>query len=698
MLETAQAPLDNKCTPLNVPGFHELPVNVLLAHDEFATGVSEWWASVLTFKELAMLRLINTITDRPDWHRHIFDPRVVTQWREDAAASSSLINDKTWDWCLKELQDKARDFDRDGYIAVFNTFSGVCKSDTAISPDLKSQLESSAVLLSPQAVREKSHPAVVNIVDPSLFPLVYGRTKVILSGQSCGMDEKSWLSRIEEGPVVSQISQFNIAALRYPSDQFGNMWSVKFQWLPCEVEFTGPSGSTDVHISSYINNVHPKNKEMYSAVEAMISVSIKQWNQVLVRSRIKREGSTIHSPYPREPVRLRTYGVEWKDKFPDWAKKLPKKEDESKLSVEEYESMCAQVEAYLQEPDSKDEVGWPWMNTKPIADDWKSHWGLLQTALYKYARTFVFEHSDPGAAYSYADWKAGRTQEAIVGPPHSDAVCAPEPERWNFIAANPWLIHLDWMYMPKEEGDTDHDFYEVALEHEFRQQGLQVVVRIHDIQLDPETPYFAGEEWHIEGNGNEHIVANSIYALDSENISEPQISFQQRISQSGTWVYDRIGAWDTEDEEEDDGDPVAMTKNSHWDIKYIGMLLGYENIRDSKQLQELGDVKMPSGHLISFPNAFQHRMGPLQLEDKTKPGYCRFLTLSLVDPNFRICSTRNVRPQQGGWMKEDDPNSVPQMDTVEALDLREELAREHAKKDNAILEWPQKFNFPGFGW
>ncbi|OQE21524.1 hypothetical protein PENFLA_c014G04830 [Penicillium flavigenum] len=441
-----ETPLDNKTT-LKVPGLHYLPINVLLSHDQFSTGVNDWYGHILTAKELVILDLINTITDRPDWHRAIFDQQVTAQWREDAVGSSSLINDKTWDWCLQELQDMARQFDRDGRLVVFNTSSGVCKSDAAISSDLKSQLSNFVDLLSHQAIRQKPASAVVNLVDPSLFPLVYGRTKILGGGQSCGMDD------------------FLVVTYgRY-------IWSSKFQWLPCEVEFTGPPGSKDVRISSYINNLHPTNREMYSAIEAVISGSIKQWNEILLSSLNGR-------------------------------KKLPDKEDEGKLSVEEYEAMCAQVEAYLQEPESRDKVYWDQVKTQRIPEDWKARWGLLRTALTKYGCTFVFEHSDPGTAYS------------------------PDYELSKFFEANPWLTPYEWMYKPREEDPDDHQFYTLALQDEFRDQGLQTVLRIHSIELDPETLSFPGEEWHTKGNVNERIVANAIYALDSENMPEPQISFR----------------------------------------------------------------------------------------------------------------------------------------------------------------------------
>ncbi|KAF9893523.1 hypothetical protein FE257_010835 [Aspergillus nanangensis] len=704
MANVTKAPLDNKSGPLQVPGLHGLPINVLLPHNQFATGVDDWKAPILTVKELAILHLINNITDRPHWNRAIFDQNVIAQWREDALASSSLMNDKTWDWCLQELQDKARQFDRDGGLVVLNTASGVCKSDTTISSTVKSQLSRSVDALSRQAMQPKPELGVVNLVDPSLFPLVYGRTKILNKGQMCGMDANSWSSCNEDDDqILSDQPRVVENGPDWSWDAGRCIWSSKFQWMPCEVEFTGPPGSTDIHISSYINNLHPTNTEIYSAIEAVISGSIKQWNEVLVRNKWKvpsYQTDLAHGcllPCHREPIRIRTYGVEWKAQFPEWAKKLPPKKDESKLSAEEYESMCTQVEAYLQEPESPDAVLWQKVQTQTIPRDWKVRWGLLRTALTKYGHTFVFEHSDPATAYSYDDWKAGRTQKAIVGPSDGEYACHPEYEHCQFMEANPWLAPYEWMYMPKKQDVVDHEFYTITLQDEFREQGLQVVVRIHSIELDPETPSFPGEEWHIEGNANERIVANTIYAFDIKNMSEPQISVRQRFRGPGrNWVYDRHGAVDFEDPDLDEDDEYSFS-NAFWDIEYIGKLFGVEkNFRYSPQWQQLGEVKMPQGRLISLPNAFQHRIGPVEIQDKSKPGYCRFLTLSLVDPTYRLCSTRNVLPQQTNWVRGNAAEPATQISLAEALKLREELVQEHVKKEEGVWKQARYVYFSGW--
>ncbi|KJZ72692.1 hypothetical protein HIM_07884 [Hirsutella minnesotensis 3608] len=45
----------------------------------------------------------------------------------------------------------------------------------------------------------------------------------------------------------------------------------------------------------------------------------------------------------------------------------------------------------------------------------------------------------------------------------------------------------------------------------------------------------------------------------------------------------------------------------------------------------------------------QHRQEAYELLDRTKAGRRRLVILRLVDPHYRICSTRNVPPQQYDW-------------------------------------------------
>ncbi|KAF4274243.1 hypothetical protein CNMCM8812_005730 [Aspergillus fumigatus] len=190
-----------------------------------------------------------------------------------------------------------------------------------------------------------------------------------------------------------------------------------------------------------------------------------------------------------------------------------------------------------------------------------------------------------------------------------------------------------------------------------------------------------------------------------EQSKEDQLSAEQ-YGEIDRYVYDKIGAGDDPDDDESDFKAVEFSdpedallfepdpeeKYACWDVKYIRRLFGFETIQHAPAWQELGKVRMPPGRLISFPNAFQYRMGPLELQDKTKPGHCRFLTLSLVDPMYRICSTRNVPPQQPDWID----GSEPHMDLKEALKLKEELMNVHVRKDEATFELAGNIVFTGF--
>jgi Protein of unknown function (DUF4246)/Domain of unknown function DUF4246, N-terminal len=173
--------------PLHIPGFNDLPIYLELPLEErFAHGSGEWVQSPnLTGRELAMLHLINNLTDISDWHIKVFDGGIASEWREEAL-SRQLISEGAWEWCLSELQDKAKLFEKTGRIVVLNTGSGICKSDSLLSPQLRAELrEGIAPLLADRQRRWAPNTDQQALVDPSLFSLVYGKTRVLASGGWC---------------------------------------------------------------------------------------------------------------------------------------------------------------------------------------------------------------------------------------------------------------------------------------------------------------------------------------------------------------------------------------------------------------------------------------------------------------------------------------------------------------------------------
>lgn len=69
-------------------------------------------------------------------------------------------------------------------------------------------------------------------------------------------------------------------------------------------------------------------------------------------------------------------------------------------------------------------------------------------------------------------------------------------------------------------------------------------------------------------------------------------------------------------------------------------------------IQTLGTVQTPDGRLLAFPNVMQHRSEAIALLDPSRAGRRKYLKLHLVDPHYRICSTRNVPPQRYDWWYE----------------------------------------------
>lgn len=134
---------------------------------------------------------------------------------------------------MEELKYKATRFSEmpSGAIKVYN--GDVVKSDTAVPSSLKAQLQAAVQPLEEIPAWEKDwHPGsdekVLDLVHPSLFPVVYGRTRALSKGQGF-VTPRNCVARCGEGEVLEEQE----AVDGYSSD---------FQWLPCEVDISGEDG------------------------------------------------------------------------------------------------------------------------------------------------------------------------------------------------------------------------------------------------------------------------------------------------------------------------------------------------------------------------------------------------------------------------------------------------------------------------
>jgi len=126
---------------LAVPGVGQLPINLELEKSECFNDGARGWRQLprLNARELAMLALMDLITDKEKWEDDIFDDeklsvsreaawgaqptitfeeQLVQGWGERKVAAMPLISAETWNWCILELREKAAAFKKKGFSAA----------------------------------------------------------------------------------------------------------------------------------------------------------------------------------------------------------------------------------------------------------------------------------------------------------------------------------------------------------------------------------------------------------------------------------------------------------------------------------------------------------------------------------------------------------------------------------------------------
>lgn len=181
----------------------------------------------------------------------------------------------------------------------------VVKSDSAVSEDLRQSLIQAVHPLEDVPDRLKDwHPGsrnqVLDLVHPSLFPLVFGRSRVLPVGR---VPLKDCIQFIGMGETMQELGKCLNGIFR--GQRFGKAWG-KHQWLPAQVDFA-PDGQP--RITSYINNLHPQaHADLYAVLEKFVDRSIPLWDECLSwfhdRRRIKIH-RTSHEDW------LLPEGVKW---------------------------------------------------------------------------------------------------------------------------------------------------------------------------------------------------------------------------------------------------------------------------------------------------------------------------------------------------------------------------------------------------
>jgi hypothetical protein len=159
----------------------------------------------------------------------------VKKWKDEALSSGLDVTPKMVDWCLDELRYKASLIQHNKPMPPIFVYNGdVFKSDNAVSAELRKSLQENVTKFESKIPLNSKdwHPAsdqkVWDLVHPSLFPLVYGCTRVLSNGETTTLED-----------CIERCGQGKVASIPAEEETEKGCFSAKFQWLPCEVDISG---------------------------------------------------------------------------------------------------------------------------------------------------------------------------------------------------------------------------------------------------------------------------------------------------------------------------------------------------------------------------------------------------------------------------------------------------------------------------
>ncbi|KAJ9385537.1 hypothetical protein DTO063F5_4130 [Paecilomyces variotii] len=240
---------------------------------------------LLPLREIEMMKAMENLTENEQWHVKVYDDVIANRWKKEIMDSSIEITPLMADWIIEELRFKAKIYERSKAIGFYN--GDVTKSDDIIDPALRNRLlETSKGLEDPQqhlnAYTPDSGGTELDLVQPTLFPLIFGRSRV-LKDKVIGIDDA--LEHIGQGEVIPKpddpgITREDMVWRIYSrSDINVKPFSTDFQMLPSEVQL-GTDGKW--HLASYVNNLHPvKFKELYGVLDEIIDRVAGLWEMTL---------------------------------------------------------------------------------------------------------------------------------------------------------------------------------------------------------------------------------------------------------------------------------------------------------------------------------------------------------------------------------------------------------------------------------
>ncbi|KAK6515952.1 hypothetical protein TWF281_004543 [Arthrobotrys megalospora] len=467
--------------------------------DLFPHPANSNYGNAILYREKCLRQFSASFRDDPNWTSNLNDRSYFIKRLREAYKQDENVNGEkvaVWDkdyaeFVWMELIDRYRPYalqckDEDGK-GIEPHIEAVWRGDFLVEETVRRALIEAVNTLENVPEDQKLwHPGsngqVLDLVHPSYWPVIYGRTL------------------FSDGEIINPPSEAYPPVDRYfgcgSDDPDHTTYSKLFCWLPSEFEI---SEDGKVKIASYVNNLAMENqrKMFYPIIENIFQKFVPLFNHVLADL---REG------------KMDLQRVGWDDRHPtaDTYTKLQgrrrrrrERNRKAKTAGEE------ELEKIKRERVAKELSSL----AKKRAEEWeeflkKFEDDQLPPSLEEPTEgTTIENHTNyiSGLAgskiYSQEALDFGSTQNILVTRPAEQLTgqlwSAPKPEVLEKV---------------KLEGRT-----------------VKVIVKLANIVLTPEKPKYEGGRWHVEGMKNERIIATGIYYYQQENITESTLGFRRAL-------------------------------------------------------------------------------------------------------------------------------------------------------------------------
>ncbi|KNE57542.1 hypothetical protein AMAG_03242 [Allomyces macrogynus ATCC 38327] len=337
-----------------------LPLPFVDRTDDYDGECAEYHAR--TRREQRMCALLNAVRDKPNWARKWRDAEIraklTAEMKEAAAATSwpvpvvgrfrrvdSYASDDDEDEVMDDDEQRDRilegpmpdadfayvlkelDWEAENQPMLAGT-DGVFALDEAVPKDVLTALvqQVHGLLENVPDHRKDWHPRsnnqVLDLVHPSLYPLVYGRTRV-LDAPMLNLDD--WRKFISGGAPKPAGSYTDKIFRQYM------FLSEQFQWLPSDFAVDGEG---KVAIKSYINNLHPEwHAALYPTLARVFECALPLLERVLGQvatptpMRIDPDPYEWYDSYDEDDTENNQY-ASWDDWYENRVPNLPDPADE----------------------------------------------------------------------------------------------------------------------------------------------------------------------------------------------------------------------------------------------------------------------------------------------------------------------------------------------------------------------------------